>query len=325
MASSNKTTLYPGIDAFLYPGTFSSPDKDFAINLPGKSFGGATVPAPKVGPSNVLYQSELIRTLREANKDPLTNNPGVKLLDNPENSKLTLDFNKPVPKGLSNRPPVLRMLPVTPIVAPPPPSGREGGGGDLGPIVIGPDNGDDDEDVVLEEEDVVADDNDAGYLLSVDGEDDEETTDFEDNDAGYVLPTDGVNDEVITDFPDNDLGYLSPFDGTNDDSSNRTGSVTLITEDGQEVTNPQRGPGNDWFELNTQPPDLDFTFENSFLTPEIPDLNDFEINISDFPVFDTWWDSGIGEMYRPGELDSYYGGGGGGGGFSNIFSNVVLV
>ncbi|NDG05504.1 MAG: hypothetical protein EB121_09215, partial [Alphaproteobacteria bacterium] len=90
MASSNKPNLYPGIDAFLYPGTFSSPDKDFAINLPGKSLGGVTVPAPKVGPGNVLYQSELIRMLREANKDPLSNNPGVKLLDNPKNSTLTL-------------------------------------------------------------------------------------------------------------------------------------------------------------------------------------------------------------------------------------------
>ncbi len=139
MASSSKPNLYPGIDAFLYPGTLSSPDKDFAINLPGKSLGGVTVPAPKVGPGNVLYQSELIRTLREANKDPLTNNPGVKLLDNPKNSTLTVNFNKPVPKNMANRPPVLKINPTDPT----PPGGNNntgdgGGSGPTGPIVIGP-------------------------------------------------------------------------------------------------------------------------------------------------------------------------------------------
>jgi len=142
MASSTKSNMYPGIDAFLYPNTLKSPTGQFAINLPGTLSGGVTVPAPQMGPGNVLYQSELIRQLREANKNPMTNNPGVTLLDNPKNSTLVLDFNKPVPKNMANRPPVLKITPTTPT----PPGGDNntkggGGGGGDGPIVIGPGGG----------------------------------------------------------------------------------------------------------------------------------------------------------------------------------------
>ena len=142
MASSTNLNMYPGIDAFLYPNTLKSPTGQFAINLPGTLSGGVTVPAPKIGPGNVLYQSELIRQLREANKNPMTNNPGVTLLDNPKNSTLVLDFNKPVPKNMSNRPPVLKITPTTP--TPPGGDNNTGGGGGGGgdrPIVIGPGGG----------------------------------------------------------------------------------------------------------------------------------------------------------------------------------------
>lgn len=94
------------------------------------------------------YQSNLIASLRAANSDPMTNNPGVDLLDNPENSKLTLNFNKPVPTGLSNRPEKLKIKPVdpTPLVPDTPVGGGGGGGGSGGggsgggggPIIIGP-------------------------------------------------------------------------------------------------------------------------------------------------------------------------------------------
>ena len=54
------------------------------------------------------YQSEVIRQLRLANQDALTVNPGVRLLPNNPNSTRVLDFDKPVPRGLSDRPQVLR-------------------------------------------------------------------------------------------------------------------------------------------------------------------------------------------------------------------------
>lgn len=93
------------------------------------------------------YESNLIASLRAANKDPMTNNPGVTLLDNPKNSTLTLNFNKPVPTGLSNRPEKLKITPTTPTPYNPDTTGGGGGGGGGGngggggPIVIGPGGG----------------------------------------------------------------------------------------------------------------------------------------------------------------------------------------
>lgn len=91
------------------------------------------------------YQSNLIASLRAANTDSMTNNPGVELLDNPKNSTLTLDFNKPVPTLMSNRPEKLKITPTTPTPYNPDTTGGGqgggGGGGGGGPIVIGPGGG----------------------------------------------------------------------------------------------------------------------------------------------------------------------------------------
>jgi hypothetical protein len=84
------------------------------------------------------YQSNLVASLRSNNAGAQSNNPGVKLLQNPQNSTLTLNFNKPVPTGLSNRFEKLTIKPTTPASqesAPPAGGGGDGGGGGGGGFV----------------------------------------------------------------------------------------------------------------------------------------------------------------------------------------------
>ncbi|NDG19629.1 MAG: hypothetical protein EB117_15355, partial [Betaproteobacteria bacterium] len=121
MASSNKPNLYPGVDVWASLGSLAAPDKAFDVSLFADSKAQSRLPKlpsdwanysakdkinwfvqngftsgdlQKAGVKpdemsgmfgNGFYNSALIKSLREANKDPLSNNPGVKLLDNPKN------------------------------------------------------------------------------------------------------------------------------------------------------------------------------------------------------------------------------------------------
>lgn len=83
------------------------------------------------------YASNLIASLRAKDTGPASNNPGVKLLNNPQNSTLTLNFNKPVPTGLSNRPQKFAPPPPAPDIPPPPPTPTPtGGGGSTGGRIV---------------------------------------------------------------------------------------------------------------------------------------------------------------------------------------------
>jgi len=90
----------------------------------------------------VQYQSELIRSLREASPGFGTNNPGVTMLANPANSKTVIDFKRAPPPApfFPPGPPVGPPLPPSPTPAPPPSGGGGGGGGPVtpGPVIIGP-------------------------------------------------------------------------------------------------------------------------------------------------------------------------------------------
>jgi len=89
----------------------------------------------------VQYQSELIRSLREASPGFGTNNPGVTMLANPANSKTVIDFKRAPPPApfFPPGPPVGPPLPPAPTPAPPPSGGGgDGGGGPGGPPVVGP-------------------------------------------------------------------------------------------------------------------------------------------------------------------------------------------
>lgn len=108
--------------------------------LPG--IGGTPMQPPAPG-APVQYQSELIRSLREASPGFGTNNPGVTMLANPANSKTVIDFKRAPPPApfFPPGPPVGPPLPPAPTPAPaPPPSGGGGGGGGGpgGPPVVGP-------------------------------------------------------------------------------------------------------------------------------------------------------------------------------------------
>jgi len=136
MASSAK--VFPG--SMVYQGSsLEGDDGLFDIDLPEIEDTSSTV-SPKRGIDNQLYNSEIIRSLRDANTLPLTNNPGIKFYDNAANSKLILDLDRPVPIGLSNRPKTLEL----PTVVPPPllptvvvGDGNSGSGGNGGGVGSG--------------------------------------------------------------------------------------------------------------------------------------------------------------------------------------------
>ncbi len=90
----------------------------------------------------VQYQSELIRSLREASPGFGTNNPGVTMLANPANSKTVIDFKRAPPPApfFPPGPPVGPPLPPAPAPAPAGPGGGGDGGSPVtpGPVVIGP-------------------------------------------------------------------------------------------------------------------------------------------------------------------------------------------
>lgn len=118
--------------------------------LPGVNpdFVGPPSPQPAMPPAPapaVPYQSELIRSLRQASPGFGSNNPGVTMLANPANSNTVIDFQRTVRPGLLP-PPAPSPAPVAPPApAPAPVSGGGGGGGGGtppggggGPITIGP-------------------------------------------------------------------------------------------------------------------------------------------------------------------------------------------
>ena len=149
------------------------------------------------------YQSNLIASLRAADKDPLTNNPGVKLLENPKNSTLTLNFNKPVPKGLSNRPEKLKVTPTTPTpYNQDTTGGGGGGGGGNGPIVIGPGNGGNGTVISSGGDDTISGDD---TIVGDDGKDTDGLNDLIDSLTGNnQASVDGGDDDVNTEDADAD-------------------------------------------------------------------------------------------------------------------------
>lgn len=137
--------VLPGFDSNMLGGTTSSRPQFMLEPSAGPSGYPQVVGAAGSDPlsmGNVPYQSELIRSLRAANQAPASNNPGVTMLPNAQNSGLVLNFNKPAPTGLSNKPQTLQIKPVTPTpLVPDSPvggGGGEGGSGGGGSIIIGP-------------------------------------------------------------------------------------------------------------------------------------------------------------------------------------------
>jgi len=111
MATSSKTNAPLSTDN---PFDFAGDDGLFDIKLPEIEYINLDV-LPTLGKDNQLYNSEIIRALRDENFSTSSNNPGIKYYDNAANSKLILDLNRPVPKGLSNRPALLSMKAVDPV------------------------------------------------------------------------------------------------------------------------------------------------------------------------------------------------------------------
>lgn len=213
--------VLPGIDSTT-PDMLGAGPRQFNLTPTGGYNGtpqvvGAANNAP-MGAGNVPYQSELIRSLRAANQAPTSNNPGVTMLPNPQNSTLTLDFNRPVPTGLSNKPQKLQIKPVDPTpLAPDTPVGGGGGdggggsgggtGGGGGPIVIGPLNPVDDDDKDTDGLDDLIND-----LTKDDGND---SVDVDDKD------TDGL-DKLIDDLTKDDGTDPDQWDPGNDSGGDDT-------------------------------------------------------------------------------------------------------
>lgn len=209
--------VLPGIDSTT-PDMLGAGPRQFNLTSPGVYNGspqvvGAAGNAP-MDAGNVPYQSELIRSLRAANQAPASNNPGVTMLPNPQNSTLTLDFNKPVPTGLSNKPQKLQIKPVDPTpLAPDTPVGGGGGGGGGsgggtggggGPIIIGPLNP-----VVDDDKDTDGLDDLINDLTKDDGNDsvdvDDKDTDGLDKLIDDLTKDDGIDDvgdDTIPDYTD---------------------------------------------------------------------------------------------------------------------------
>jgi hypothetical protein len=201
-----------------------------------------------MGPGNVPYQSELIRSLRAANTAPVSNNPGVTMLPNQQNSGLTLDFNKPVPTGLSNKIQKLALKPVTPtpeVVTPPAGGGGgDGGGGGSGggytgggggSIVIGPNNP-----VVDDDKDTDGLDNLIDDLIRDDTVGDDTVVEDKDTDGldeliNDLIKDDTVVDDTLDDGKDTDgldqlIGDLTKGDDTVGDDKDTDGLDNLIND-----------------------------------------------------------------------------------------------
>lgn len=362
MASSIQPTTYPGIDTFLYPGTFKSPTGQFGITLPGTASGGVTVPAPQIGPGNVLYQSELIRQLREANKGPLTNNPGVKLLDNPANSTLVLDFNKPVPKNMANRPEVLKMTPTTPTTPGGDSTGGgasgggEGGsgggaGGGLGPIVIGPGGNtldvDDDKDTegldeliadLTKDDDVVDDDKDTeglDQLIEDLTKDDDVAGDDKDTEGLDQLINDALAKDDASSVPDYTDDLWPPIEVEPDVPDYTDDLWPPIEED---TTNKDASVELKAGDNIVVEGDGIIDFPDTDVVGDVPDYTDdlWGDDVVDVPDYtnDLWGDLGGSDFFDPvydfdfgwdGFDGGGFSGGGGGGGPGSLLNMFQLV